>query len=266
MTKTGNTQNQTNSIPNCCCVELQNCKQPVDLAGQEISQLHHTIADLHSTIEAKDLALLKQQFEFEESIRRLEKDFRRKEYKHQHLCSNMPADVTPELPQKVLSLTEAAAFCQQYLSQWLSLPDSALRDLALLDAAPEVAAWAAMSWRGLRALAAYASEAATTRGDFWTWCSTSDHRDKWSASTKKLAMTDGCGVLNGRKLRSTRMLPVDTAVHPSGRIEMLAHLKIAAGGGNNIPRIHFYDDTKGATGKIHVGFFGPHYLVPNSKS
>ena len=31
-------------------------------------------------------------------------------------------------------------------------------------------------------------------------------------------------------------------------------------------RIYFYDDTHGNTGKIHVGFIGPHYLMPNTKS
>lgn len=112
----------------------------------------------------------------------------------------------------------------------------------------------------------YASEAATTNGGFWVWCETSGHADKWSASPKKLSMTESSNVLNDPALRSARMLPVDPAVDPSGRIEMFAHLKIAEGGGGNIPRIYFYDDTKGATGMIHIGFFGPHRYMPNSKT
>ena len=44
---------------------------------------------------------------------------------------------------------------------------------------------------------------------------------------------------------------------------MHAHLKVAEGGGQNIPRIYFYDDAKGGTGKVHIGFIGPHRLVPN---
>lgn len=47
---------------------------------------------------------------------------------------------------------------------------------------------------------------------------------------------------------------------------MLSHLKIAEGGGDLAPRIYFYDDTGGPTGKVHVGFVGPHYLMPNTKS
>jgi hypothetical protein len=47
---------------------------------------------------------------------------------------------------------------------------------------------------------------------------------------------------------------------------MLAHLKIAEGGGHLAPRVYFHDDTGGATGKAHVGFVGPHYLVPNKQA
>ena len=56
--------------------------------------------------------------------------------------------------------------------------------------------------------------------------------------------------------------PVDA----SGAVTMLSHLKIAEGGGDLAPRIYFYDDTGGSTGKVHVGFVGPHYLMPNTKS
>ena len=79
-------------------------------------------------------------------------------------------------------------------------------------------------------------------------------------------MTESERVLNNSAQRAARYLPVDTAVSPAGRVEMLAHLKIAQGGGDNIPRIYFFDDTKGATGKVHVGFFGPHRYMENSKS
>jgi hypothetical protein len=37
---------------------------------------------------------------------------------------------------------------------------------------------------------------------------------------------------------------------------MEAHLKIA--GGLLGPRLYFYDDTSGLTGKVHVGYIGAH--------
>ncbi|WP_255491855.1 MULTISPECIES: hypothetical protein [unclassified Actinotalea] len=47
---------------------------------------------------------------------------------------------------------------------------------------------------------------------------------------------------------------------------MESHLKISEGGGDIAPRVYFYDDTAGAIRKVHVGFVGPHYLVPNTRS
>jgi hypothetical protein len=59
------------------------------------------------------------------------------------------------------------------------------------------------------------------------------------------------------------MLPVSRHIDPCGRKEMVAHLKIAQGGGPLAPRIYFYDDKAGPTGKVHVGFIGPHENMPN---
>lgn len=66
-----------------------------------------------------------------------------------------PAD---EIPDVVSDMTEAVLMAQEHLTDALVLPDSAPRDLADLDTAPEATAWANTAWRGLRALAAYACE------------------------------------------------------------------------------------------------------------
>ncbi len=47
---------------------------------------------------------------------------------------------------------------------------------------------------------------------------------------------------------------------------MEAHCKIAEGGGRLSPRVYFHDDTKGATGLVHVGFIGPHRYVRNAST
>jgi hypothetical protein len=53
------------------------------------------------------------------------------------------------------------------------------------------------------------------------------------------------------------MLPISAEAVPEGRVYMEAHIRIEMGG-TPCPRIHFYDDTAGTTGKIHIGWFGDH--------
>jgi hypothetical protein len=64
----------------------------------------------------------------------------------------------------------------------------------------------------------------------------------------------------------TRRFKIDPRVRGEDRIVMEAHCKISEGGGQQIPRLYFHDDTKGATGKVHIGFFGPHKYVPNAST
>jgi hypothetical protein len=47
---------------------------------------------------------------------------------------------------------------------------------------------------------------------------------------------------------------------------MLAHLKIAEGGGPLAPRVYFHDDTRGPTGRVHIGFIGPHKYMENTRT
>ena len=79
-------------------------------------------------------------------------------------------------------------------------------------------------------------------------------------------MSESETVMSNERLRSFRLLPVTTSVDRTGTTVMEAHLKIAEGGGGNAPRMYFLDDTGGPTGKIHVGFFGPHRHMPNTKT
>jgi len=232
----------------------------------ELAERDRQIQDLRLEIEARDEWLFDRAIDIEELNSELEAE-RKKARFWRSLTVGEPDTVVDgtTMPDQASTLTEAAELCRAYLPL-VSLPDGALRDLEELDSAPEATAWAQTSWRGFKALAAYASEAADTKGGFWEWCQHSTHPDTWPATSKKLSMTESETVLNHAAQRAARTLPVDTAVSASGQIEMLPHLKIAEGGGSNIPRVYFYDDTKGATGKIHVGFFGPHRYMANSRT
>lgn len=176
-------------------------------------------------------------------------------------------EVGTSIPDEVQYASEAALAAQAYLSEWLALPDSAIRELEDIDAAPTAYAWGNNTWRGLRALAAYAEDRAAgwNKGGFWEWCASGPLLG-WPATSKKLSMSEGETVQNSEKLRRTRVFAIDPAVHESGEVTMLAHLKISEGGGSLAPRVYFYDDTGGPTRKIHIGLIGPHYLVPNKST
>ena len=73
-------------------------------------------------------------------------------------------------------------------------------------------------------------------------------------------------VETNERLRKQRVLPVATEVDASGRVLMWPHLKIAEGGGPLAPRVYFHDDTRGSTGKVHIGFVGPHRYMENTKT
>lgn len=177
-----------------------------------------------------------------------------------------PQNDETSLPDSAQDMSDAVLNAQHYFSTTVLVPDSALADLDSLDTAPNRSAWGNTAWRGFRALNAYVNaRKAGFQGGFWTWCERGE-ADAWPASKKKLSMTESETLQNNEKLIASRLMPVDKRVAASGQIEMLAHLKIAEGGGRLAPRIYFHDDTAGPTKSVHVGFVGPHYLVPNSKA
>ncbi|MEV5170254.1 hypothetical protein AB0L10_03980 [Streptomyces flaveolus] len=117
--------------------------------------------------------------------------------------------------------------------------------------------WLRVAWDGLLALEHFARSSAegTTSGDFLSWCK-SDGSSAFPFPAAKVAMRESDTVARKAKLRAERMLPVPEAVHPDGQVFMQAHLRI--GGGNTIaPRLHFYDDCP-RSGKVYVGYLGPH--------
>lgn len=184
-----------------------------------------------------------------------------------HLFWGTQHEVASDIPDTAQDMDEAVLAAQSYLEDWVCIADEAARDLEKLTSGPNASAWGNSTWRAFRALAAYAEDCATgwNTGGFWEWCS-SGRPGVWPATPKKLSMTESESVLNSAKLRRRRLLPVSTAVSSSGSIEMLAHIKVAEGGGNLTPRIYFHDDTGGVTKKMHVGFVGPHYLMPNKST
>ncbi|MEU8692394.1 hypothetical protein [Streptomyces sp. NPDC048665] len=117
--------------------------------------------------------------------------------------------------------------------------------------------WLNVAWDGLMALNHFAEASAdgTASGDFLSWCK-SEASSTFPFPAAKVAMRESDTVAKNGKLRGERMLPVPKEVDENGQVFMQAHLKI--GGGNTIaPRLHFYEDGP-RSGKLYVGYLGPH--------
>ena len=179
-----------------------------------------------------------------------------------------PPDLAPEIEEAEaqFSIGGVIEMARDKLDR-VEIPDAALREIDSLDADEKAADWARELWKGLSALNAYATESAHFQGGFWEWCehSNSEH-NLWPVTPKKLAMRESETVKNDGKLWRMRRFLISRKAAPTGYQHMEAHLKIAEGGGQHIPRLYFYDDTKGKTKQVHVGFIGPHRLVPNTNS
>jgi hypothetical protein len=145
------------------------------------------------------------------------------------------------------------------LARFIEIPPSAEQSIEVLDRMEVSYVWARDLGQFFAALETFAHAVLAGRftGDFLSWSKT--HGDY---SSQKIAMKDSESVTNDPELRAKRVFAVSTALDVTGQKLMQAHAKIQIRGGGQIPRVYFYDDLKGATGKIHIGFIGPHYLVP----
>lgn len=118
--------------------------------------------------------------------------------------------------------------------------------------------WSKKVWWSHVALNAYAADRRSCGwfGDFYSW--NVDQAGKRPViPTGWIAVRESSSVNNNPRSRGERTFGVPREVDPSGRVYMPTHIKIAEGG-RPAPRLHFYDDTAGRTGKIYVSYIGPH--------
>jgi len=235
----------------------------INYADSEITRLTRERDELKDQVERTEEELFDTQVDLEEAV----KDAARAkdEFQKSLVARDDPGavDSVSHLAVQPSSIADALEKARSLLTG-VVIPHGAERDIEELDSHWCSSAWSSLIWSGLRALHTYTE--ADFNGDFWMWCQTSGHLWVWPASEKKLAMTESETVQNNDRLQEQRRLPVSTDVDRTGKVLMYAHLKIAEGGGDLAPRVYFYDDTRGDTGKIHVGFVGPHRYMENTKS
>ncbi|MET8154956.1 hypothetical protein ABZT47_01205 [Sphaerisporangium sp. NPDC005289] len=124
--------------------------------------------------------------------------------------------------------------------------------------------WAGKAWDALHALNDFARARSTGEfaGGFYDWCAVGEP-GRYRVPTGMLVMRESKSVTSRDKFRDPRTFPVPTEVDPRGEILMEAHIKLRAVG-YPAPRMHFHDDSGGATGKVYVGYLGAH--LPNTRT
>ncbi|WP_214411906.1 type IV pilus assembly protein FimV [Sphaerisporangium fuscum] len=120
--------------------------------------------------------------------------------------------------------------------------------------------WAAKTWDALRALDAFAKARSSGEfaGGFLQWCMSAADL---TIPAGMVAMSESRTVHTNGRYSTSRTFSVPEEVHSSGRVLMEAHIKLRKGG-TPAPRIHFHDDSGGATRRIWVGHVGDH--LPNT--
>jgi hypothetical protein len=141
------------------------------------------------------------------------------------------------------------------------LPHTAERSIDVLDASELSGVWARDLSQLLASMERFASAVLSKRftGDFLAWCTQGG-----GYSANKIAMQESQPTMNDPELRAKRIFSVSTELDPEGLKKMVCHAKIQMRGNDHIPRVYFFDDTRGPTKKVHIGFIGPHFLVPTS--
>ncbi|MFF4777904.1 hypothetical protein ACFY05_34275 [Microtetraspora fusca] len=133
-----------------------------------------------------------------------------------------------------------------------------------LEERAQSSTWAQTTWQVALAFQDYATAVANGQfsGDFRRWC-TEPPSGVAAISAGKVKSDESETVHNNAKMRRQRELPVPVEVAPSGRIFMGSHIRIGGGAGMSAPRLHFHDDVK-RTGKIYIGYLGPHLDVKST--
>lgn len=123
-----------------------------------------------------------------------------------------------------------------------------------LDQASQGQAWAAKLHAALLALDDYAQS--DFDGDFKSFCESAPLCHN-RVPTTWVARHEPNTTSNNGRFRQERTFPVPTTVDPNGERFMYEHIIIGNGGIG--PRLHYYDDKRG-TGKVYIGYVGPHRL------
>jgi len=120
-----------------------------------------------------------------------------------------------------------------------------------LDSQDGRGVYAKQAWAALLAMEHYAQRQGSTgfNGDFQAFCK---EFGDIAISPSKVIMRESETTSASKQMRA------DRTFHVAGNeVFMESHIRIG-GGKPPAPRLYFFDDTKGETAKVHIGYFGEH--------
>jgi hypothetical protein len=154
------------------------------------------------------------------------------------------------------SVAEVVQLARDTLSHLVIGPTDA--QAAELDVHSGASLYAARAWDALVALDAFAAarSASAFSGNFRQWCLDADTGTA-AFSAQAVALNESETVNTSPALYAKRVFPVPSNVSTDRDQYMPAHVKLVKRG-EAAPRLHFHDDAGGSTGKVYVGYIGPH--------
>lgn len=168
---------------------------------------------------------------------------------------SIPIDVDPQVEWLPSSCVDALFAAKEELP---FLVISALDEYANdLDQHPKRSIWATKIWMALKGLNDYVRAKIEFGYTGGLYAYRQDPPTAMAPILCEYAAQESESTENDPALRKVRTFRVSRLLRPERECYMGAHLKIDKGGAV-APRIHFQDDSAGATQRVHVGYIGPH--------
>ena len=163
------------------------------------------------------------------------------------------------------SMRDLCSLAREHLKR-VGLPESVDGPASALDVHKETQIWVRRTWRLFAALESFAmfqEQNPTQSSDFRSYCAAMPSPP---LAARQISMRESSTVKNNRRLHAERVFEVPAAVDPSGSAYMGAHARVTSSGKPPAPRAYFLDDTRGATGMVHVGYVGEHLTTTATSS
>ncbi len=173
-----------------------------------------------------------------------------------HALTRSVREAAREYSANISSVAEALDKGREILHHHLEIPPNVSHQLEKMDQSHRKQSWGRSIFQAFLALSAYAEE-----GGFLNFYEWNKEGKPFAIPVRDVAMRESDNVRQRPYLYNQRVLPISAEIEDSGKVFMESHIKFH---GPLAPRMYFYDDTEGATRKVHIGGIDPHNRWENT--